>query len=94
MLAASAYCEDIHVFFVGDGVAHLMSEQQPSEVLSRDYISSFKLMELYDIEHVYVCEQGLEERGLSHVPMAFDAGVVSSREIATLMSSCNHLLSF
>ncbi|WGW00031.1 sulfurtransferase complex subunit TusC [Vibrio sp. YMD68] len=94
LLAASAYCEDIYVFFVGDGVTQLVSAQQPERVLSRDYISTFKLMDLYDIEHVYACRTGLEERGLLNVEMAFDVRILPSDEIASQMASCHHLLSF
>ncbi|PMJ91149.1 sulfurtransferase complex subunit TusC [Vibrio sp. 10N.261.55.A7] len=94
LLAASAYCEDIHVFFIGEGVQQLISGQQPSELLSRDYISGFKLMDLYDIENVYLCQKGLEERGLLDVEKIIDAKVSSSHDIAALMASCHQLLSF
>ncbi|MGF1723012.1 sulfurtransferase complex subunit TusC [Vibrio kyushuensis] len=94
LLAASAYSEDIHVFFVGEGVTQLVGEQRPEHVLGRDYISSFKLMDLYDIEQVYACQKGLEDRGLLDTPLAFDVEIVSSRDIASLMASCHHLLSF
>ncbi|MCK6265225.1 sulfurtransferase complex subunit TusC [Vibrio sp. ZSDE26] len=94
LLAASAYSEDIYVFFIGDGVAQAISSQQPEQLLSRDYISSFKLMDLYDIEQVYVCQAALEQRGLLDASMAFEASVVSSQEITALMADCHHLLSF
>ena len=37
LLAASAYCEDISVIFVGDGVYQLLNGQQPETILSKDY---------------------------------------------------------
>jgi tRNA 2-thiouridine synthesizing protein C len=40
------------VFFVGDGVFQLLPGQQPSAVLARDYIATFKVLPLYDIDPV------------------------------------------
>ncbi len=94
LLAASAYSENIHVFFVGEGVQQLLSDQQPELLLSRNYISSFKLMDLYDIENIYVCQKGLEERGLLDANKAFEAQVTSSQDMASLMANCHQLLSF
>ena len=40
-------------------------EQQPQAILQRHYAPTFKLLELYDIEEVYVCTDSLAERGLT-----------------------------
>ncbi|MFP2240785.1 sulfurtransferase complex subunit TusC [Pseudescherichia vulneris] len=65
LLATSALTEEIGVFFLGDGVFQLLSEQKPATILARDYIPTFKLMALYDIEHCWMCAASLRERGLS-----------------------------
>lgn len=67
VLATAALSDQIGVFFLGDGVLHLLSAQQPEMIFSKDYISTLKLLELYDIEAVYVCEQSLNERGISGI---------------------------
>ncbi|MEO3992652.1 sulfurtransferase complex subunit TusC [Pseudocitrobacter cyperus] len=65
LLAASALSDDLGVFFIGDGVFQLLADQKPATVLARDYIATFKLMSLYDIESVWMCAESLRERGLS-----------------------------
>lgn len=65
LLATSALTEDIGVFFLGDGVFQLLAGQQPATILTRDYIPTFKLMALYDIEDCWLCAASLRERGLS-----------------------------
>ncbi|WP_251276661.1 sulfurtransferase complex subunit TusC, partial [Enterobacter hormaechei] len=55
LLATSALTEEIGVFFVGDGVFQLLPGQRPAAVLARDYISTFKLLSLYDIEQYWIC---------------------------------------
>ena len=56
LLATSALTEDIGVFFLGDGVFQLLAGQQPQAILARDYIATFKVLPLYDIETFYVCD--------------------------------------
>ncbi|WP_435928785.1 sulfurtransferase complex subunit TusC [Dryocola sp. BD613] len=65
LLAASALSEDIGVFFVGDGVFQIVPGQQPDKILSRDYIATFRVLPLYDIEQCYLCAASARERGLS-----------------------------
>lgn len=64
LLATSAYSDDIGVFFVGDGVFQLLANQQPDAILARDYIATFKVLPLYDIEQCWLCAASLRERGL------------------------------
>lgn len=64
LLATSALTEDIGVFFIGDGVFQILEGQQPGVILARDYIATFKLLELYDIEQCWLCAASLRERGL------------------------------
>ncbi|MEZ8277207.1 sulfurtransferase complex subunit TusC [Vibrio cyclitrophicus] len=94
LLAASAFSEDIIVFFVGDGVTQLLKAQQPSETLSRDYISAFKLMDLYDIEQVYVCQRSLNQFGLSTDNLLIDVTVVEVDQLARKLAQCQQILTF
>lgn len=94
LLAASAYSEDISVFFVGDGVTQLLKAQQPDEVLSRDYISAFKLMDLYDIEQVYVCQRSLCQFGLSTDKLLIDVTAVEADELTQKLTQCQQILTF
>ncbi|EHG7580868.1 MULTISPECIES: sulfurtransferase complex subunit TusC [Citrobacter] len=64
LLATSALTDDPGVFFVGDGVFQILAGQKPDVVLARDYIATFKLLGLYDIEQCWLCAASLRERGL------------------------------
>ncbi|MFV0261937.1 MAG: sulfurtransferase complex subunit TusC [Kluyvera sp.] len=65
LLATSALSEDLGVFFIGDGVFQLLSQQTPGVILARDYIATFKLLALYDIENCWICAASMRERGLA-----------------------------
>ncbi|CAH0542897.1 sulfurtransferase complex subunit TusC [Vibrio marisflavi] len=94
LLAASAFCDNIRLFFIGEGVAQLVGEQQPESVLSRNYISTFKLMELYDIEEVFVCEDSLMKMGLADAPLVLDAIALPASGIAEKIQACDKVLTF
>jgi tRNA 2-thiouridine synthesizing protein C len=62
LLATSALTDEIGVFFVGDGVFQLLPAQRPGAVLARDYIATFKLLSLYDIDQCWLCAESARER--------------------------------
>ncbi|PSW19201.1 sulfurtransferase complex subunit TusC [Photobacterium sanctipauli] len=94
VLATSAYSEDINVFFIGDGVFQLLKAQQPEAILSRDYISTFKMFDLYDIENVYVCAASLQERGLTSDDLLIDVTVCDSEALTSHLHACQRILTF
>jgi len=65
VMAVSALSEEIALFFISDGVLQLLPDQQPDKVLARDYIRTFGVLPLYDVERFYACSASLSERGLA-----------------------------
>ncbi len=65
VLATSALSEDVALFFISDGVLQLMPQQEPEKILARNYIATFGVLPLYDIEHCYACATALSDRGLA-----------------------------
>lgn len=75
LLAASAFCdeEEIAIFFLNDGVFNLVAHQQPEQILQKDHIATFKLIELYDLTECFVCQESLDERGLNPTDLRLTA---------------------
>ncbi|AXB32584.1 sulfurtransferase complex subunit TusC [Vibrio campbellii] len=94
LLAASAYCEDITVLFVGDGVYQLLLGQEPNDILSKDYAPMLKLFDLYDIEQVFVCADSLAERGLAQADLVIDAEALKTEQLKVKLQQAGKLLSF
>jgi tRNA 2-thiouridine synthesizing protein C len=94
LLAASAYCEDITVLFVGDGVYQLLLGQEPNGILSKDYAPMLKLFDLYDIEQVFVCADSLAERGLAQADLVIDAEALNTEQLKVKLQQAGKLLSF
>ncbi len=72
LLAASAVNEELTALFIEDGVYQLLREQQPQQILGRDYAPTFKMLDLYDVEHIYVCAESMAARGLSTEDLLID----------------------
>ncbi|PMH46310.1 sulfurtransferase TusC [Vibrio sp. 10N.286.49.B3] len=94
LLAASAYSEDISVFFLGEGVAQLINNQQPDLIYSRNYINTFKLLELYDIEDIYVCQSSLDAMGLHSSALIMDVTLQTKSDITARLRECDSILTF
>ncbi|OBT10045.1 tRNA 2-thiouridine(34) synthase TusC [Vibrio sp. UCD-FRSSP16_10] len=94
VLATSAYSENLALYFVGKGVSQLLKNQHPQSILSRDYISAFGLLELYDVEEVFVCATSLYELGFTEQDLILEATVLEHADIAQNIASCDVVLRF
>ncbi|MHA6962818.1 sulfurtransferase complex subunit TusC [Zobellella denitrificans] len=94
VLATSALSEDIAVFFIGDGVYQLLAEQDPAAVLGRHHAPTFGLLELYDIETVYVCAESLAERGLNGAELVIEASALALPELKQQLAGYDVRLRF
>ncbi len=94
LLAASAYSEDLSALFIDDGVAQLLASQDTSAILSKNYVPMFKLLELYDIEKVFVCRESLTRLGLEPSQLIIDAELLTHTQLTQLLHNSAKLLSF
>ncbi|QIZ76482.1 sulfurtransferase complex subunit TusC [Ferrimonas lipolytica] len=80
--------------FVGDGVYQLLANQQPETVASKNHIVTFKALPMYDVDTILVCQQSLQERGISADQLIVDATIVAPSEIAALLGHSKEVLTF
>ncbi|MCX8683855.1 sulfurtransferase complex subunit TusC [Gilliamella sp. B2889] len=92
-LALSTF-NHISVFFMGDGIFHLLPNQHPEEILMRDYIATFNMLELYDIEDVYVCKTALDERNLSQIALNIPNQQIEITQFHQLLADQDTILRF
>ncbi|WP_420064429.1 sulfurtransferase complex subunit TusC [Pectobacterium colocasium] len=95
LLAMSALTEDIGVFFVGDGVLQLLPQQQPDQILMRNYIATFGVLPLYDIDSCYLCEMSVRQRGLNiDTNWVLDVELLAPEAWRSKLASYHSILSF
>lgn len=95
VLAASAFNEDIGLFFISDGVFQLLPQQEPDKILARDYIATFGVLPLYDIDSCFICSDSLKERGLEEQwEWVVDVSRLNSQQIGRRLSGYDVVLTF
>lgn len=94
-LATGALSEDIGLFFIGDGVLQLNSQQQPDAIASRHYAPTFGVLALYDIDHCYLCQASLTARGMQvDADRVMDVTLLSALELRQRLAGYDRILTF
>lgn len=94
-LATGALSDDIGLFFIGDGVLQLNSEQQPDNIHSRHYAATFGVLALYDIDQCYLCRESLQSRGLTErAARIMDAEVLDALALRQKLAGYDRILTF
>ncbi|UDG81577.1 Protein TusC [Candidatus Profftia lariciata] len=95
LLAASAFCKDIRVFFIGDSILQLLPDQKPDKILYYNYTATFAVMPLYDIVDIYICLESLYERGLQdYKHWITKVKIRNAKQIRQDLEKCNVVLTF
>ena len=95
LLAMSALTEEIGVFFIGDGVLQLLPGQQPEKILMRNYIATFGVLPLYDIERRYLCAASLQQRGIAlDTPWVVDVQPLAPAELQAALAQYDSVITF
>ena len=64
-------------------------------MLARDYIATFKLLGLYDIEQCWVCAASLRERGLNpETPLVVEATPLEAETLRRELGNYDVILRF
>ena len=96
LLAATAFCdeEEIGIFFVDDGVLNLLDGQNPELLLQKDFIRTFKLLDLYDIEQRFVCADSLDQYNLQTEQLIISAGKIDRTSLINKLSQAEKVFTF
>ena len=52
------------------------------------------MLEMYDVEHIYVCDESIEQRGLSIEQLLIDVTLLNNKQLKLKLSQQDQLLSF
>ena len=96
LLAATAFCDEgeIGVFFIDDGVLNLLDGQNPELLLQKDFIRTFKLLDLYDIEQRFVCADSLDQYNLQTEQFIISAEKIDRTSLIKKLSQIEKVFTF
>ena len=72
----------------------LKKGQQTKGIETKNFSPTYRALEGYDVEKLYVERESLESRGLTEDDLLVDVNVLSSSELGELMAEQDVVLSF
>lgn len=94
VLITATFDQDVSLVFMDDGVYEIVKGQQTKDIGLKNFSPSYRALEGYDIEKLYVEEVSLRERGLTEKDLLVPVEVLNSQQMAELMQQQDVVLSF
>lgn len=94
VLISAAFDQDVCIAFMDDGVFQLVKGQDTATVGMKNFSPTYRALEGYDIEKLYVERQSLVMRGLSEADLLVPVQVMDSAELGALMAEQDVVISF
>lgn len=94
VLIAATFDQDVSLAFLDDGVYEIVKGQDTAGIGIKNHSKTYRALEGYDVEKLYVDRDSLAARGLTEDDLLVDVKVLSSAEMAALMSEQDVVYSF
>ena len=94
VLISAAFDQDVSLAFLDDGVYQVVKGQHTKALDVKNFSPTYRALEGYDIEKLYVEKESMEARGLKESDFIIPMKILSTQEMADLMQSQDVILSF
>ena len=94
VLITATFDQDVSLVFIDDGVYELVKGQQTKDVGIKNFSPSYRALEGYDVEKLYVDQDSLTQRGLSEKDLLVPVEVLDAEQMGQLMQQQDVILSF
>ena len=94
VLITAAFDQDVSLVFSDDGVFQIKKGQNTDGIGMKNFSPTYRALEGYDVEKLYVDKESMEERGLTQEDLLVDVEIISRAELADLMDEQDVVLSF
>lgn len=94
VLITATFDQDVSLVFMDDGVYEIVRGQQTKDIGLKNFSPSYRALEGYDVEKLYVEEESLRQRGLTEKDLLVPVEVLNSQQMAELMQQQDVVLSF
>jgi tRNA 2-thiouridine synthesizing protein C len=94
VLITATFDQDVSLVFIDDGVYELVKGQVTKGIGIKNFSPSYRALEGYDVEKLYVERASLESRGLTVADLLVPVEVLDSAQMAALMAEQDVVLSF
>lgn len=94
VLISAAFDQDVSVVFLDDGVFELKKGQKTDAAGMKNFSPTYRALDGYDIDKLYVEKESLEQRGLNVDDLLVPVVVLTSEQLGELMEQQDVVLSF
>jgi len=94
VLISAAFDQDVSLAFLDDGVYQLVKGQHTKGIDVKNFSPTYRALEGYDIEKLYVERESLAARGLSEDQLIVPVEVMSGEELAARMEEQDVVIGF
>lgn len=94
VLITATFDQDVSLVFIDDGVFELVKGQQTKDIGIKNFSPSYRALDGYDVEKLYVDRDSLSQRGLSEKDLLVPVEVLSAEQMGQLMQQQDVILSF
>jgi tRNA 2-thiouridine synthesizing protein C len=94
VLIGAAFEQDVSLVFMDDGIYQLKKGQQTKGIEVKNFQPTYRALDDYDVNKLYVERESLEARGLTEDDLVVPVEVMSKAEIGKLMESQDVVMSF
>lgn len=94
VLISAAFDQDVSLVFMDDGVYQIKKGQDSKGIGMKNFSPTFRALEGYDIEKLFVEKESMESRGLTAEDMIVPVEILSKDELTSLMEEQDVILTF
>ena len=94
VLITAAFDQDVSLVFSDDGVYQIKKGQDTAAIGMKNISPTYRALEGYDVEKLYVDKESLDERGLTAEDLLVDVEIISRAQMADLMDDQDVVMSF
>lgn len=94
VLIGAAFDQDVSMVFLDDGVYQILKNQDTGDIGTKNFSKTFRALEMYDVEKLYVEKESMNLRGLTEKDLNVPVEVKTSEEIGRLMEEQDVILCF
>jgi tRNA 2-thiouridine synthesizing protein C len=94
VLIAATFDQDVSLVFIDDGVYPLVKNQKTTGVELKNFSPTFRALDDYDVNKLYVERESLQARGLGAEDLIVPVEILDSAQLGKLMVQQDVVLSF
>lgn len=86
VLISAAFEQDVSLVFMDDGVYQLKKNQDTTGIGMKNFSNTYRALDDYEIEKIYVEKESLEARGLTGDDLIIPVEILATEDLRELMA--------